>query len=815
VLELPTDFPRGPERSFRGAVASVPLKQTLVEALHQLAVGEGATDYTLYLAATMILLGKYGRQEDVVLGTVAAGRSHDRLRDMPGMFVSTLALRSGVKNGQSFRTFLAEVGKQTALALSNQDYSYGQLVEELGLATGPSGNPIFDVMFAMEREDAPLLTLSGVECEMLTAEQTTAKFDLTFQVTQGRNARIGLEYATELFREETAHRLIRHYIGILEQITEDPERDIATLMPITAGEREQLLGTFNDTHRDAVTDRSLMEVFGQRVSEGPDRTAVVCGGEKLTYRELNEQANRLAWTLRELGVSRGDRVAILPKRGIPTIIGLCGILKAGAAYVPMDPGYPEQRIRAMLADADPKAVLTYGCTIDTDRPVISLDSAENWDPRNEDTPLVNSPEDIANCIYTSGTTGKPKGVLVRHKGILNLVTDCDYMPFSPGTNTVQTGQLVFDASTFEIWGTLVNGGCLHMIPQELLLDSEGFRKYLIENRINMQFITTALFNQFVSYDPSMFDGVEWISFGGERVSEDHVRLLQERNPTVHLTNCYGPTEGTVIALRYTIPHGKEGAIPIGTPVHNTQVYILQGDTLCGIGVPGELCIGGEGLAAGYLNRPELTEAKFVPNPFGPGKLYRTGDLARWLPDGTVDFMGRIDEQVKIRGFRIELAEIESVLRHCEGVRDCAVIADKTPGGETALYAYIVGHVETHALKKELGKTLPVYMIPSYWMELDTIPLTRNGKLDRKALPRITEEVKREYSPPRDEAEQLLAEAFQKILGIEKIGIYDNFFELGGHSLLCARLVNLLKGQVSIKDVFDKKTVAALAELIRG
>ncbi|MBQ2445459.1 MAG: amino acid adenylation domain-containing protein, partial [Oscillospiraceae bacterium] len=816
TLELPTDFPRPPQRSFRGALTQRHTEPALGQKLRKLAQAEGVTEYPLYLAAAMILVSKYGRQEDVVLGTVAGGRGHDRLRDMPGMFVSTLALRSQVEGKKTFRSFLRELGEYSAQALSHQEYSYGQLVEELALPSDPTRNPLFDVVFAMEHEGAGSLELQGLQCRAVLPKLTTAKFDLTLQVSPGTGGtKLLLEYATDLFRQDTAERLLRHYVSLLEQILRDPDQPIATLMPLTEEERAQIVGKFNGVAHGADTDRSLMEAFRQWVKEQPERTAVVFGEEKLSYRELNEKANRVAWTLRTLGVNRADRVAILPKRGSATVIGLCGILKAGAAYVPIDPDYPQQRIYDLLEDSDPKAVLTYGCAVDTDRPVLSLEDESLWDRRTEDIPLVNEPEDIANCIYTSGTTGKPKGVLVRHKGILNLVLDCDYMPFGRDTDTVQTGQLVFDASTFEIWGTLMNGGCLHMIPQELLLNAEAFRNYLKENRINMQFLTTALFNQFVGYDPTMFDGLQALCFGGERVSEEHVRLLQQRRPDLRLTNCYGPTESTVIALRYPIPTEKWESIPIGSPVHNTQIYILQGTSLCGIGVPGELCIAGEGLAAGYLNRPELTEEKFIPNPFGEGKLYRTGDLARLLPDGNVDFMGRIDQQVKIRGFRIEPTEVESVLRGCKGVRDCAVTVDKTPGGENALFAYVVGEASISEVKKELEAGLPAYMIPSYWMTLDSIPLTRNGKLDRKALPQIREEAPQAYTAPGDETEQLLAEAFQKVLGVERIGIYDNFFELGGHSLKCAQLVNLLRGQIGIKDVFEKKTVAALAELLRG
>ncbi len=812
VLDLPLDHARPQEQSFRGALCTHKFAADMSAAMKKFAKQHQVTDYMLFLSAAMVLLSKYSRQEDLVIGSAISGRTHRDTRDMQGMFVNTLALRAKPEGNKPYLQFLHEVKQSCLNAYENQDYPFEELVDAVRIERDLSRNPLFDVMLVMQNTEEQPLRLQGVQVQELGVQDTVAKFDLSYQIQDVEDCFVlSLEYCTALFEEDTAQRMLRHYEAILRQILDNPEKALSELMTVTEIEREQILSEFNET-TVPYPKRTLMELLEERVAAHPKKTALVFGDASLSYAELNARINRLAWTLRENGVQRGDLVAILPKRSLQTVIGICAILKAGAAYVPIDPSYPKQRIAGILDDCCPKLVLTYEAGVETALPVLDLTQEETWSTQAQNPPKVNEPEDVAYCIYTSGTTGKPKGVLIRHHSILNLVMNCDYMPFTEETNTIQTGQLVFDASTFEIWGTLLNGGCLHIISEDLLLDAVGFGRYLREQKINMQFITTALFNQFVSFDPTMFDGLHCVSFGGERVSEEHVKLLLQRNPKLRLTNCYGPTESTTIALRHTIAPEQTTNIPIGSPIHNTQIYILQGMELCGIGVPGELCIAGVGLAKGYLNRPELTEEKFIENPFGEGKLYRSGDLARWLPNGTVEFMGRIDEQVKIRGFRIELAEIENVLRRVDGVQDCAVIVRKD-----AICAYVVGEraLNLQALREAMQETLPEYMLPGAMVQLERIPLTKNGKLDKRALPEIEMSSNTEYAAPRDETEQQLLQAFIKVLGVESLGIHDNFFENGGHSLKTAQLVNLLRGQITIKEVFELKTVAKLAERIRG
>jgi len=810
VLDLPTDFNRPQEQSFDGALIYETIKPELMQQLKALCKRCGVTEYMAFLALTMVLLSKYSRQEDIVVGSAFSGRTHRDTENMLGMFVNTLALRGSVEGEKTFEEFLQQIKEISLKAYENQEYPFEDLLEAVEVRRDISRNPIFDVMLVVQNQEQASLQLNGATARRLTVEDRVSKFDLIFQMEETENGyACGLEYCTALFTERTVRRMLKHYIALLEQVTENASCKIAELKAITQEEESKILGEFNATQAEYPKNKTVMELFEAQVEARGDETALVFGSKCLTYRELNERINALAWKLREMGVKREGLVAILPKRSLQTVIGICAILKAGAAYVPIDPSYPEQRIEDILLDCKPKVILTYQASVQTQIPVIDLTDASAFEGKTENPPGVNEPTDAAYCIYTSGTTGRPKGVLIKHHSINNLVMNCDYMPFRKETRTIQTGQLVFDASTFEIWGTLLNGGCLHIITEDLLLDAERFAKYLKEQKINMQFVTTALFNQYVSYNAAMFDEVRSISFGGERASEQCVKQLMERNPKLQLTNAYGPTESTTIAVRFTVPENFEGTLPIGSPVHNTQIYILQGMQLCGIGIPGELCIAGDGLAKGYLNRPELTEEKFIPNPYGKGKLYRTGDLARWLPDGNIEFMGRIDEQVKIRGFRIELGEIESILRSIDSVQDCAVIVRKD-----AICAYVVGE-EDQNLKEKLREYLPDYMLPSYIAYIDTIPLTTNGKLNKKALPEI--EIKRteEYTAPRDETEETVCQAMIKVLGLEKISVYDNFFEQGGHSLKSAQLVNLLHGAITIKDVFELKTAEKLAERIRG
>ncbi|MGN1223705.1 MAG: amino acid adenylation domain-containing protein, partial [Ruminococcus sp.] len=540
--------------------------------------------------------------------------------------------------------------------------------------------------------------------------------------------------------------------------------------------------------------------------------------ESLTYAELNEKANVIAHKLREQGVKPNDFVAILAERSIEMIVGIYGIIKAGGAYVPIDPTYPEERIHYMLEDCAPKVILKYTTeriALSTEIPVIDLGNSKVWKGTFENPEHVNTPNDLIYCIYTSGTTGKPKGVMIEHHGVVAMQNYLEKLyDVTENDNVLQFANYIFDASVWEMTLALYSGATLVLIPSDKITDTVEFEKYIIENNVTLTLLPPQYFRQI---DTDVF---RVITTGGSASDSDVVKHVKEN---CRYINAYGPTENTVLATHWEYEHGTEipQNIPIGKPISNSRIYILNGEQLCGIGVPGELCIAGDGVARGYLNRPELTAEKFVENPYGEGKMYRSGDLARWLPDGNIVYMGRIDQQVKIRGFRIELGEIESKLREIAGIQDCAVIARMDQSGEKAIYAYYISHadIKTSAIRDALSESLPEYMIPSYMMQLEKIPVTRNGKLDVRALPEITVKAEREYVAPRNETEDIICRIFEEILHVEQVGIQDSFFELGGHSLRATRLVNEIEVKtgirIALKEVFSHSTPEQLAVLVSG
>ncbi|MBG9479247.1 non-ribosomal peptide synthetase, partial [Lysinibacillus sphaericus] len=456
------------------------------------------------------------------------------------------------------------------------------------------------------------------------------KFDLTFNVEEHEGQYgVMLEYCTALFKEETVKQILKHYEEVLRQVVERQDCLLGQVEMVTEDEKEKILHDFNATKTEYPREKTVVELFEEQAAKTPNQIALVFEEEEVSYRELNERANVLAHKLRELGVRPDDFVAIMAERSIEVITGIYGIIKAGAAYVPIDPTYPEERIKFMLEDCQPKALLLYGAEYETDLTKMDLKEAGIWEGNIQNPEKVNKAEDLIYCIYTSGTTGKPKGSVISHRNVVRLVRDTDYIELNENTVILQTGSLSFDASTLEIWGAFLNGGKVVITSQEIITDHVQLKQAIRNNKVTTMWLTSTLFNQTISEDVTVFDTLRHLLIGGEKLSDAHVRMMKEHNKETILTNGYGPTENTTFTTTYEIPENFEN-IPIGKPVSNTQVYILNGDNLCGIGVPGELCIVGDGLARGYLNRPELTEEKFVKNPFGEGRMYRSGDLARWL-----------------------------------------------------------------------------------------------------------------------------------------------------------------------------------------
>ena len=810
VLDMPTDYKRPQEQSYRGSVVHVKTGTELGRKIKLLIQRTEVTDYMLFLSAAMAMLGRYGRQEDVVIGTVISGRTHKDTEGMMGMFVNTLAMRGKPENRKRFEDFLGEVKESCLRAYENQEYPFEELVEEIHVKRDLSRNPLFDVMLVMQNNEAAELEFDGIEAEPVEAEGCIAKFDLTFNIVEEKGEYgILLEYCSDLFEERSVQRLLEHYVRLLEEITEDAAVEIGRLSMLTEEEREQVITVFNDTDRAYESEKTIAELFDSQAKAHPDRTAVIYKERQVTYRELNRMADVISQYLRQQGIRPGDYVCLFAKRGIEMVAGVYGIMKSGAAYVPIDPTYPTERIRFMLEDCCPKMVLTYGADLDTDIPVLDLGNQRIYEAEPETWNCVNQVDDIAYVIYTSGTTGEPKGVMVGNRGIANLKQAFDV---TEADRVLQFANFIFDASILEFTMALLNGATLVIMPEGTAGSTKDFETFFREQKITVTLLPPNYYSQVLEIEPRV------LITGGSEAG----KYIVENCRAECYINAYGPTEITVCSTSWYrkegIPHN--GVIPIGKPICNMKNYVMNGDVLCGIGMPGELCIGGVGVSAGYLNRNELTCEKFIKNPFGEGMMYRSGDLVRWNESGNLEYLGRIDQQVKVRGYRIELGEIETVLRNMEEIVDAAVITRKDMQGENIVYAYYVTDKEITVpdIRTGLAKKLPEYMIPSLFMELEQIPVTRSGKVDRLALPEI-EAIGGGYVAPVTKNQKVLCHIFEEILGIEHIGISESFFELGGHSLRATRLINQVEAELGIriplKQVFTTPTVEGLSGYIES
>ncbi|WP_337589632.1 amino acid adenylation domain-containing protein [Paenibacillus sp. A3] len=574
-------------------------------------------------------------------------------------------------------------------------------------------------------------------------------------------------------------------------------------------------------------EKTIFQLFEEQAERTPDQTALVFEDRQLTYAELNERANRLAWTLRTEGVQPDQPVCIMIERSLDLIVGIVGILKAGGAYVPIDPGYPAERIRYILDDSGANILLTRGelsAHPDFGGKTVSLDDPQVYDRNGSNVEPAVGPNHLAYVIYTSGSTGKPKGVMVEHRSVVRLVKNCNYVALGETTRILQTGAIVFDASTFEIWGALLNGGRLYLVSNEVILNAAKLKEAIRRYVITTMWLTSPLFNQLSQQDCTLFGGLQTLLVGGDVLSVPHVNLVLRDNPGLALVNAYGPTENTTFSTTHPIVGVQTGPVPIGRPISYSTAYVTDRSMkLLPVGAWGELLVGGDGVARGYLNLPELTAEKFVDNPYRPGeRCYRTGDLARWRSDGTLEYKGRIDGQVKIRGYRIEPGEIESQLAKVEAIREAVVVAREDESGQKQLCAYFVADRAFTAseARSALAQELPDYMIPSCFVQLERIPLTINGKVDRKALPAPEERLQTgaEHAAPATELEAKLAKIWQEVLGVPNIGVLDGFFDLGGHSLKALALMSEMEKAgcyVTLTDIYHYNSIRALAGYLQA
>jgi amino acid adenylation domain-containing protein len=837
TLALPTDRPRPPVQSFRGAVASFKLSPTLTDTLRSLSNREGVTLFMTLLAAFQTLLYRYTGQEDICVGSPIANRNQAEIQGLIGFFVNTLVLRTHLSSNPSFLELLGRVREVCIGAYANADIPFERLVEELHPERNLNQTPLFQVVFGLLEDTQKDLTLPGLTLSWLPIHSQTARFDLTLQVVDGESELRGsLEYNTDLFNAETITRMVEHFRTMLSGIVANPQARLSDLPILTAAQLHRQVVEWNDTSRNYPTDVCIHQLFEAQVERTPDAVAVVYEDQQLTYCELNARANQLAHYLRKLGVGPEVLVGICVERSLSMIIGLLAILKAGGAYVPLDSSYPKERLAYMLEDCQPGVLLTQQQLVESlpthKAKVICIDS--NWQliaDENTENPACNiTVDNLAYVIYTSGSTGKPKGAMNTHRGICNrLLWMQDAYQLTAADSVLQKTPFSFDVSVWEFFWPLITGARL------VVAQSEGHRdtSYLV-NLILQQQITT------LHFVPSMLQ--VFLEAEGLEKCQSLVRViasgealpvqLQQRffnRLDAQLHNLYGPTEAAVDVTFWQCKDSviNQKTVPIGHPIANIQIYLLDSYlNPVPVGVTGEVYIGGVGIGRGYLNRPDLTAEKFIPNPFSDkpaARLYKTGDLAHYLPNGEIEYIGRHDDQVKVRGFRIELGEIEVAITQHPKVRETVVVVREESADSQRIVAYIVPHpgqtLTITGLRDFLESKLPNYMLPAAFVMLEALPLTPNGKIDRHALP--TPDKARPDSEaavaPRNPFEELLTGIWKQILGTEQVGIHDNFFELGGHSLLAtqvmSRVRDTLQLELPLRYLFEAPTIAGLAKSI--
>jgi amino acid adenylation domain-containing protein len=838
VLKLPTDRPRPAVLTSRGASQLFALSKELVGSLKALSVSEGGTLFMALFAAFNVLLYRYTGQEDIITGTPIAGRNRMEIEGLIGFFANTLALRVDLSGEPTFRNLLGRVKEVCLGAYEHQDLPFERLVEELNPERDRSYSPLIQVMFALESVPEEELSLVGIEANRMELGAVTAKFEITFSLTESREGLNGtIEYNVDLFDDGTIDRMLGHFRALLEAIAANPDRQIGKLPLLMEAERRQLLVEWNRTEADYPKDATIHELFERQVERTPDVIAVVYEDQRLTYRQLNARANQVAHYLQRHGVGPDLLVGICMERSLEIVIGILGILKASGAYVPLDPAYPKERLAFMLEDTQPSVLLTQQPLIENlaehSAHVVCLD--RDWEEiareSDENFRCGTTADNLAYVMYTSGSSGKPKGVEVLHRGIVRLLFGIGYAQLDACQTFLHLAPCSFDASTFEIWGALLHGAKCVLYPGRVPSTGE-LGTLLHKHKVTTLWLTASLFNALIDEAPGILAEIHQLLIGGEPLSVSHVRRALALLPHTEIINGYGPTESTTFACCYRIPKQLgEGvaSIPIGRPIANTQACILDHYlNPVPVGVAGELHIAGVGLARGYHNQPMRTAESFIDNPLSElpyARLYKTGDLARYLQDGNIDFLGRLDNQVKIRGHRIELGEIETVLGMHPAVRENVVVLREDVLAGRWLVAYIVANQATPPVRAEFGgflkQKLPDYMIPSHFLFLNSLPLTANGKVDRQALPipdRILPESEDSFLAPRDEVERKLIDIFAKLLGVQNIGVKDNFFDLGGHSLMAVRVMSRIEKTfgktLHPATIFQAPTVEQLGVFLR-
>jgi len=834
VLQLPADRPRPKVQTFPGAIEPFKLSRSLLTALQKLSQQEGVTLFMTLLAAFKTLIYRYSGQEDVIVGSPIAGRNRAEFEGLIGCFLNTMVMRTNVSGSSTFRQLLSQVQEMAMGAYAHQELPFEKLVEELQPDRDLSTSPLFQVMFVLQNAPAPNFEIFDFTLIPIRGERKPSRFDLTLYMGEKDERLMGAaEYNTDLFDRTTIKRMCRHFEMLLESIVADPSQRIANLPILTTEEKHQIVVEWNTTRLEYPKERSFQKLFEAQVEKTPEVTALVFENQKLTYQQLNARANQLAHHLKKMGVGPDVLVGIYVERSVEMLVGLLGILKAGGAYVPLDPAYPMERIAYMLQDSGASVLLTQEKLVNQlpkhDAQVLCLDrDRKKISQEVDDNPCGEPmPENVAYVIYTSGSTGKPKGVAVQHYTLVNFLNSMASEPGLISTDVLlAVTTLSFDISGLELYLPLMIGAQVNLVSREVASDGRRLSKALADSAATVMQATPATWQLLLE---SGWQGSPQLKIlcGGEALPRELANRLLHCCES--LWNMYGPTESTIWSAVQKV-EGGEVPISIGRPIANTQMYILDRNfNPVPIGVYGELYIGGDGLARGYLNRSELTAEKFVPHPFSHedgARMYSSGDQARFLSDGRIELVGRLDHQVKVRGFRIELGEIEATLALHKAVDQVVVVvrggADSSDDKHLAAYMIAASEQEPTVgdLRGFLMESLPEYMVPTAFVFLDALPLTPNGKVDRKALPSpegVHPKLGSEYVAPQSEIERTVASIWQEVLKVEKVGIDDNFFDLGGHSMLLVRIQGKLSEafdrDISIIELFKYPTVNTLAQYV--
>ena len=845
LIDLPTDRPRPAVQSSRGASQTLILPTSLVECLVARAREANAPLFMMLLAVFNVVLYRYTGQSDLVVGSPIAGRTFAELQPVVGFFANTLALRSDLSGDPTFGELLQRVRRTALEAYENQDLPFEELLAMLDVERDLSYAPLFQILFNMENLDDPRAETRELCFEEFGLDRGMAPYDLAVEVvTTERGTSVKFNYSSDLFDDATITRLMGHLHTMLESVAADPKQRLSQLPMLTDAERHQLLIEWNDTRADYPTDACIHELFEAQVERTPDGLAVLYAGGELTFGDLNARANQLAHHLRTKGVGPEAVVAVALNRSPEAVIAFMAVLKAGGAFLPLDPNWPPERLAYMIQDSRAVIVLARGTLaaklagVDLAEICLDLDVVDVTAGSRENPAPIAGSDNLAYVVYTSGSTGEPKGVMVPHRCMVNYAWfRIAHLDLRSSDRKLQFGAPGTELFVAEVSVYLLSGASLYVQSGDLPPSIAAFTKLLDDNGITLVTMPSAYFHEWCTTlsrgEQVMPPSLRIVATGMDKVDPEQFRFWQRRvGDRIRWSNTYGPAETTCVATIYDADLGSDLAlprVPIGRPIANTQVYVVdEFMNPVPVGVPGEVFIGGHGVSRGYINRAQLTAEKFLADPFSErpnARFYRTGDRARYLPDGNLDFLGRADQQVKVRGFRIELGEIEAALKDHEDVRDAVVVAKDDPSGDKRLVAYLIADQAASDLRIGevrgfLSRKLPQHMLPAAVVMLDEWPLTPTGKVDRLALPAPESsrpDLGNEFLDPRTPVEETLAAIWAEVLKVEQVGVYDNFFELGGHSLAAAQVANRVRdtfaADLPVQDVFEYPVLAELAASI--